>query len=432
MRPLFITLFLLGTFSASAQKSFNSLDALIAYSQEKSITLQSNKIRLEQAQKAKLAAVLGTIDPIANINGSFTNNTRLPVNLFPAEAFGGQAGTYRQVQTGVQYTTATTQNIDIKLINPSGWENLKLSKINIALTESNNQITLKTLQENIATSYFNIIMLQEQLKSTQRNLAVADTLYQTTKNKYDLGLVKPQDVNDTKVNYLTTQENIKQIEFLIKQQYIVLKTLCDIPESEEIEIKQDFDIQQISRLNIESNSLQVSNSMLKEQYAWSNFNQTRKMSLPTLSFVASNSYQLFNTEFKMFDGNWINSNYIGLKLNFALPNATLIANRTQANYNYKLAKQSTEQARIKTNLETKQLANDFDKAASQTSTNKEIYALRTDTYQKNKNLYSQGLISLDQTLNSFNAMVNSEYSLISSKINILLAQAKIDIHNKIK
>jgi outer membrane protein len=432
MRLLFITLFLLETLSAFAQKSFSSLDALLAYTQEKSITLESNKIRLEQAQKAKLAAILGTIDPVANINGSFTDNTRLPVNLFPAEAFGGQAGTYRQVQTGVKYTTATTQNIDIKLINPAGWENLKLAEINIELTESNNQVTLKTLQENIATSYFNIIMLQEQLKSTQRNLAVADTLYQTAKNKYDLGLVKQQDVNDTKVNYLSTQENIKQIEFLIKQHYIILKTLCDIPDNEEIEIKQDIDIQTVSRPNIELNSLQISNSVLKEQYAWSNFNQTRKMSLPTLSFVASNSYQLFNTEFKMFNGNWINSNYIGLKLTFALPNATLIANRTQASYNYKLTKKSTEQAKIKADLEVKQLANDFDKASSQTSANKEIYGLRMDTYQKNKNLYSQGLISLDQTLNSFNAMVNAEYSLISSKINILLAQAKIDIHNKIK
>ncbi|MCU0440213.1 MAG: TolC family protein [Raineya sp.] len=432
MRLFFITLFLLETFSAFAQKSFSSLDALLAYTQEKSITLESNKIRLEQAQKAKLAAILGTIDPVANINGSFTDNTRLPVNLFPAEAFGGQAGTYRQVQTGVKYTTATTQNIDIKLINPAGWENLKLAEINIELTESNNQVTLKTLQENIAISYFNIIMLQEQLKSTQRNLAVADTLYQTAKNKYDLGLVKQQDVNDTKVNYLNTQENIKQIEFLIKQHYIILKTLCDIPDNEEIEIKQDIDIQTVSRPNIELNSLQISNSVLKEQYAWSNFNQTRKMSLPTLSFVASNSYQLFNTEFKMFNGNWINSNYIGLKLTFALPNATLIANRTQASYNYKLTKKSTEQAKIKADLEVKQLANDFDKASSQTSANKEIYGLRMDTYQKNKNLYSQGLMSLDQILNSFNAMVNAEYSLISSKINILLAQAKIDIHNKVK
>jgi outer membrane protein TolC len=433
MRLLFfITLLFLETFSAFAQKSFNSLDALLAYSQEKSITLQSNQIRLEQAQKAKLAALLGTIDPLVNINGSFTNNTRLPVNIFPAEAFGGQAGTFREVQTGVQYNTATTQSLDLKLINPSGWENLKLAKINIQLTESNNQITLKTLQENIATSYFNIITLQEQLKSTQKNLAVADTLRQIAQNKYDLGLAKQQDVNDTKVNYLTTQENIKQIVFLINQHYITLKTLCDIPDDETIEITQDIDSQTPVRPAIETASLQFNNSVLKEQYAWSSFNQTRKMSLPTLSFVASNSYQLFNTEFKMFNGNWINSNYIGLKLNFALPNATLIANRTQASYNYKLAKKATEQAKIKTDLETKQLANDFDKATSQNITNKDIYGLRVDTYEKNKNLYTQGLISLDQTLNSFNTMVNAEYSLISSKISILLAQAKIDIHNKIR
>jgi len=433
MRRIFITtLFVLGTLSALAQKSFHSLEAFIAYSQEKSLVLQSNQIRLEQAQKAKLAAILGTADPLASITGSFINNTKLPVNLFPAEAFGGQAGTYRQVQMGVQYTTATTQSIDIKIINPAGWENLKLAKINIDLTESNNQISQKNLQESIATSYFNILTLQEQLKSTQRNLSVADTLRQIAQNKYDLGLSKLQEVNDTKVNYLAVQENIRQIEFLIKQHYIILKILCDIPENEEIKIEQSVDFQNTARPSIEASSLTTNNSLLKEQYAWSTFNQTRKTSLPTLSFVASNSYQLFNTEFKMFDGNWINSNYIGLKLNFVLPNATMIANKTQARYNYELTKKATEQARIKASLESTQLANDFDKMASQASTNQEIYDLRKDSYQKNKNLYHEGLLGLDQTLNSFNAMINAEYSLISSKISVLLNQSKIDIHNKIR
>ena len=53
-------------------------------------------------------------------------------------------------------------------------------------------------------------------------------------------------------------------------------------------------------------------------------------------------------------------------------------------------------------------------------------------FEKNKNLYAEGLISIDRTLNSFNAMLNANYNLITSKVSILLAQSKIDINNKIK
>ena len=50
---------------------------------------------------------------------------------------------------------------------------------------------------------------------------------------------------------------------------------------------------------------------------------------------------------------------------------------------------------------------------------------------KNKNLYAEGLIGLEVTLNSLNAMINAHYNLITSASNVWLANAKISINNKI-
>ncbi|NJO92792.1 MAG: hypothetical protein HC831_30365 [Chloroflexia bacterium] len=46
--------------------------------------------------------------------------------------------------------------------------------------------------------------------------------------------------------------------------------------------------------------------------------------------------------------------------------------------------------------------------------------------------YNEGVITLEQTINSFSAMVNSNFNYISSAINILLAETKININNNIK
>lgn len=434
MKQSFLTIVLLisNLSYALAQRTFTSLDALLAYSSTKSISMQSNDIRLLQAKKAQLAAIIGIADPQANISGSFLNNTQLPVNLFPAEIFGGQKGEFREVQTGVKYNTSSAQSLDIKLLNLEAWQNLKLSKINIEITETDNKLNQKSLYENIASTYYNIVQLNAQLESTKQNLLVADTLLQVTENKYKQGIAKQQDINESRVNQLTIKENINQIAYLIKQHYLSLKILIDIPQNEEIEIIEQVNANPLpAEPNIKLNDLLVQSYLLKQQSALTNLQKTKRSMAPTLSFVANNSFNQYNNEFTVFGGKWITSNYVGLKLNFVLPNANTISNQYKAQYDYQLAQKNTEQARIKSDLTYKQLETDWSKAISQQKSHAEILAIQQDTYQKNKNLYNEGLQSIDRTLSSFNAMLNANYSLIASTVSVLLAQSKIDINNKL-
>lgn len=429
MRIFLLPVFFL-TLSSFGQTIFTSLDSLMAYASATSKTAQSNSIEARKAKEAKLAAVIGIIDPIASSSLSFTNNTQLPVSLFPGEILGGQPGTFQEVQTGVQYNTSLVQNIDIKLLNLSGWENLKLAKLNIELTDLNNQTSMKSLHENIAANYYTIISLQEQLKSTEYNLAVSDTLYQIAVNKYEAGLVNQQDVNDTKVSLLTTKENVNQINFLITQYYTSLSILCDIPENQAIAIKESISIEKNILIETEKSMLSLQSSLVQLDYAKSNFNQIKKSNLPSLSLYGNYSHQLFNTDFSVFGGDWIPSNYIGLKLAVNLPSADLISRKANAKFDYQLAQVNVEKERIHLDLNQKQLDNDYQKALSQYRSNEQISTLRKDTYEKNKNLYQEGLLGIDQTLNSFNAMVNADYNVVASMSDVLLAKAKIQLNNK--
>lgn len=419
----------------SAQKTFTGLEELLNYAQSKSTTLQSGEIKIAQAKKAKLAAAYNAFDPVLNTNSTFTNNTRLPVNLFPAEIFGGAPGTYREVALGVQYVTNLNQYAEVKLFNPGGWENLKLAKVNLDVISSENRITLKTLFDNIAVLYYNSVTLQEQQKSTQENLNAAETLLKTVQNKYTQGQASQQDLNDAKASYLNTQENLRQLAYLNRQNELSLKILCDIPESDSIAIR-EAQISEPAAVSpqILTNGLNLSHSLLREKYARVNLSQIKKSQFPTLSLTGSNTLQQNNSQFKLSDRNtqWITSNYIGLKLSFNLPSAKSVSQLYNARYDLQLAQKNTEQTRIKTELENKQLQTEHEKAISQARANLEIYTLRQDSYQKNMNLYNQGLIGIDQTINSFNAMVNANYSLISSRIQVKLAQSKIDINNKIR
>lgn len=418
-----------------AQITFNNLDSLINYAIVKSTTIQSGNIKFTQAQKAKLAATVGVFDPTVSTSYSYIDNIKLPTSIFPAEALGGEPGTYKEIQTGVQYNSNFVNYNELKLLNVSGWANLKLAKINIDLTSTDNKITFKSLCENIASVYFNIINVQEQLKATEENLLAADTLLYIAKNKLQQGLVKQQDVNDSKANYLNAKESCNQLRYLLQQQYLSLKILIDIPEHDSIAITQAADSDFVpNKSKIDFNELSLTSAEFNEEKALANYKHLKQSNIPTISFINHNSTQQYNTTAKIYNGSgrWYSNTYVGFKITIPIPTAASVSQTSKARYDYQLAKMNTEHFKVKSTLENHQLSIDFNKAVSQWTTNAEVYELKKDSYLKNLNLYSEGLLSLDQTLNSYNAMVNSNYNRISSAINVLYAQSKIDINNKIK
>lgn len=421
--------------TAGAQLRFSSLDSVLSYADRQSLTIRSVPIKQEQAKKAKLAALLGIPDVTGDAYFSHTNNMRLPVSLFPSEVFGDPPGSFRQIEVGIQYVTTVGAFIDVKLINPAGWENFKLSKINIDLTETDALTVRKSIYENIATVYFNIVNLQEQQKAIRENLSAADTLQRIVRNKYESGIAKQQDVNDTRVSFLDAEERSRQCDYLLRQQYLALKILADIPSSDSIRVDNPIET---TGVTVEGkatyNDLPVRKSRLDERIAWHTYSQSRLGLLPTLSVFAGAYNNQYNTKSTWFDRNvdWIPNNYVGIRLNVKIPSASQVAQVYRTKYNHQLSLKNLEQSEIRTVNEFERLGTDYEKAVSQYMAYKNILALRRDSYQKNLMAYREGIIPLDETIQSFNDMVNANYNTINSGINILLAQARIDINNKIK
>ncbi len=91
-KSLFLLFFMGIKTMGSAQTTFNSLQSLFLYVDKQSISMQRNDLKVLQAKQGKLAALLSVPDIQANVNGSFLHNTRLPVSILDASAFGGQTG----------------------------------------------------------------------------------------------------------------------------------------------------------------------------------------------------------------------------------------------------------------------------------------------------------------------------------------------------
>lgn len=412
-----------------ASHTFRSLDEVIAYSENASLDLIINNIRNAQAQTTSRAARLEILDPTISLPGSFTHFNELPVTLLPAEIFGGEPGTNVELRAGSPYTTEFSQHLEVQLVNPTGWADYKLAKINEALTQTSGQRAWQVLQENLADSYYAIVSLNRQRESTKALLNSADSVFRITQNKYAEGLVSQQALNNAQVKKLNTESNLLQIDYLLVDAYLTLKVLTNIPAEEEVMVVHESAARGVVPA-VAQNRLDIKMQLLNQDYALQHYKKSKSVLLPSLSFFAGNSYQLNSQNFQPLSGDWVNSNYLGLTLSFRLPNTSTISNMKRAKLDYQVATREMEKAVQNARIEQKRLENSYQEAQAEYDMALEIQQLQSDTYTKNFNLYSEGLLSVDQLLDSYDATRNADYAANTAAISLELALAKILINNR--
>ena len=420
--------------NAQDKLSFNNLDELLEYAESNSMFIKTGEQQSLLAKWQKISAQAGLVNFRMQTNFNLTNNLELPVTFLPAEAFGGTPGTFKEVTTGRQYIGNLNLSPQIDIINFANWAKLTSANVNVDLTNVNNLIVKKTLFESVSASYHNIISLQEQIEITQKSLLSADTLLMIMQNKYTEGIVRQQDLNDAHINKLTLSDNLEQLDLSLKQQYYNLRILSDIPETISISIdeKPDYDKHIILGLHAD-NQLQYESSLLKVELAEADLKTNRFMQYPTVSLVFYNAWQQnSNTKFFDNDVNWLNSQYVGLKVSLPFPDINRFTLTKSSRINKVISLQNAEHTKLENDLTNKQLILDYEKAYSQLNTAKQIFQLKEQNYDLALHQFDMSILSSDKLIIAFNDMLTSRLNYSSALANLNFTMSKIEITNTIR
>lgn len=430
-----LTWFLLfQTAGAQTDLRFSNLNSLLNYAEQNSITIKTTEQQVLMAKWQKISAQVGLVNFRIPTNFNLINNIELPVSFMPGEAFGGAPGTFKEVKMGQQYIGNLNIAPQIDIINTSAWAKLQSASKNSELTTVNNLLVKKLLFESISATYHNIISLKEQIELTTKSLLIADTLLINMGNKYSEGIVRQQDLNDAKINKLTLVDKLKQLEASLQQQHLSLKILCDIPENSTIQIDEPVDYNQNIALGLEvDNQLVYKSSLLKYDITKADLKANHLMLLPTLSVVYYDAWQQnSNNMFFDKDAQWLNSQYIGLKLSLPFPDVNRFTQTKISKVNSTIALQNAAHTKLQNENNNRQLVLDYEKAFSQFTTAKQIYELKEQNYQLATNQFHMDILSSDKLLIAFNDMISSRLNYSSALANLLYLKSKIDINNIIK
>jgi len=419
---------------AQDELRFNNLDSLLKYAEKNSVSVKTSEQQVLIAKWQKISAQANLVNFRMQTNFNLTNNIGLPVTFLPGEIFGGEPGSTKEVSTGQQYVGNLNIAPQIDIINPSSWIKLQSANINSELTSVNNLIAKKSLFESISAAYYNIVSLQEQLKLTEKSLEIADTLLLIMQNKYSAGIVRQQDLNDAQINRLTLADKLEQLKLSVEQQYLSLRILCDIPEQTTVIINKTFKYNQQIALGLEAkNQLAYELALLKADLAETDLKNNKLIYLPTVSLMFYDAWQQNSNE-KFFDKNseWINSQYVGLRLTMPFPDMNKFTQTKISKINKTISLQNSEHTKIQNDNNNTQLVLDYQKAFSLFMTAKQIYELKEQNYQLAVNQFDMDILSSDRLLIAFNDKITSRLNYSSALANLLFSKSKIDINNTVK
>jgi OMF family outer membrane factor len=123
---------------------------------------------------------------------------------------------------------------------------------------------------------------------------------------------------------------------------------------------------------------------------------------------------------------------LGLRLNFAIPDANKYAQTKLAKTNLQIAELTAQKQEIQQSFEQKQLQLEWEKALESEQMSAKILELKNDTYQKNFNLFKQDIYPTENLLLSFNDVLNATLSQQVAKVQTAFQKEKININNSIQ
>lgn len=419
---------------AQEKVTFTTLDGVYAYAETNSVSFRNASQQSILAKYRTLASKLGMFNLKGVGNLTLTDNTKLNINFIPAEVFGGVQGTFRPITFGQKYVSNFTFEPQIDLINPYAMSLVKVSKTNEQLTLIQNLLDKKMVYESISAAYHNILSYSWQIDVTTQSLLNAEKLLHILQNKQKEGIARSQDLNIAMANELTVKNKLQQLEKQLEQQYNSLKILCDMDKATAIIIEQKQDTVINTQILLEATG-----SLLQRQGEWQTKYQQallradKRWIYPTLSLFSSFSWQESNNDKFFGTNNWFGANYIGLKLSIPiLPEVSKIAAVKYDRINLEIAQNNWNHSKLQEQINNEQLELDYQKAFESYEITASIETLRKDSYEKNLNIYREGLISATDLINSFDDWLNSSLNTVALLASVQYAKSKIIISNTIK
>lgn len=424
-------MWLLLGFTATAQPNnygnINDLEDLWQLALQQNSTQQVYALQKQKAE-ADHKAAQGFYYPQVGAIFNGQDFFKLATTPIPGELLG-MPGEKVPVQFGTQYQYNTGISVSKGLFDWQQRFQAKTAKENIALADAQQEAFEQNLKTQLAQHYFSWQVANSSAIIFIKDLELADSILQLTKQKFSEGLIAITPVNKAQIDYNNVQQNIYQSEELKQQAWHNIKKLAGMDAEDGLTLQPVSNLESmyaiVPELGMDKNLLiyphNIAVSELQSKAAKAAF-------YPDLSLSFYTGFQQFRDNFGMSfkSGAWSNYTYLALNLNVPVFTGFATKNKLRSTGIQKeITEVQYEDAKQQSALSDSTLTTSFSNYFGMTATSKKTFELFGQNMELARQQYVQGLISLDRYLESFEDYLSAENLYLNNLSNLLMLQASI-------
>lgn len=417
-----------------AQQAF-TLRGAMDYGEVHSYELRTSKEEIAEAQ-AKVNEVIASGLPQIEASGSYQNFIKQPVQIVPAEFAGGQPG-----DDPVAFTFGTKQNMtaDITLsqlvFDGAYLVGLKAAKEVVKLGTLQKKKTSQQVKEEVANSYFQLLVARENVKMLKSTLETLERLAYETQLMYENGLIEKSDADQVRINLNNTKSasDNSVTQALLAETYLKYKMGYPIKDSISLieTLDQFIGVAPSSLVQVQASSvtnldyqLAVQNLRLKEL----TYKAEKAKYLPTLSAFVSHSQNAFSDDFSFFNSDqaYYPTTLFGINAKIPLFTSTMRMQKVkQTKIQYNKAKIREEQAKEGFYLNLENAKQDLKYKYQRFLNEKEALVFAESIRNKTQIKFKEGVSGSFDVAQAENQYLDSQRSYINSMLEYLFARTTL-------
>lgn len=418
-----------------------SLQETLDYAQKNNVQVKNAllDIRLQEEVNRE---VTGTAYPQISGSGQVTYNAKLPVNLVPAEFFGGQAGEFARLQFGVKWAASGGVSLNQILFDGQVFTGLQARETLIDYAEKNVEVTEEQVRQNVAKVYYQLVVSKTQIALIDSSLALIDKNIHDTKIMYDNGFTEKLDIDKINVQRTNLMSQRTNVVNAVNNGYLGLKLLIGMPIKDHLVLTDSLTDENIKSGVLEMQSFdynqrrdfQAATLGLKlNEYDIQRYKLSK---LPTLALSGYWNQMTQNQSFgKMFasDSYWFPVSAISLNLSVPIFNGFATNARiAQAKIKMQKTENQIEALKLSIDNERESALNTFRSAIVDMDYQRQNMELAEKVYQQTKKKYEIGTgsqLEIDnarmQLQSAQTNYYNALYNAVVARVDFLKATGKL-------
>lgn len=319
MKKIIFSLFVLISGSSYAQQSF-SLEQALEFSTYNSYNVKLSEIEQKSAI-AKVKETIGTGLPQINGNASYQNFIKQPVQVVPAEFFGGEPGEFQPVVFGTKQNLTADITAQQLIFDGSYLVGLKAAQEVVELFELQKEKSILEVKKDVSNAYFMVLVADKSAEVLEQSLDVLKKLSEDQRAMYKEGFASESDADQLDINYINLKNNYEYAKTQKTLALLLLKYRMGIAQEDDIILTDKLEQYTQNTPLLESNSdLENTNafSLVKKNIELQTLNRKALQAqyLPSLNGFFTTQQQAFDNEFSFFssDADYFASTFFGLNL----------------------------------------------------------------------------------------------------------------------